>query len=421
MPFATGELRDRRLDRARELRAGLPVAESRALLLRGHAARDRPVLRATTRRRSLLQRHGGERAARRSSMPTAGSRLRGRPAFRPTGSRRTSRRPGSLALERAAAATRPQGSSAVPHHRPRRPDRPRRALRRRDVQAHPSNRADLPGPDYEAPGARATSGSRAGSSRALRRAAVRLAPVPERRELLPCAAPTTSTPICRSGGAWAHQRERREGIYMPCFSRRRRADHVLPAGGGAGSAGAVAARPRSGGDGGTIQTKRSGYEGLEYRPHALRGEGRRAPRRAGAAQRGDAGLSATPDREFGPWGLSFASDRWDLRRALVLEPARQAGHGLRDRGAPGPVRGPPDAPAALSRHLRRQERDDQRGHVRRALERGPRGLSALARRSGARSARDRPGRCVLREPGRERRAGGASRGRTSRRRPTTPT
>jgi hypothetical protein len=26
-----------------------------------------------------------------------------------------------------------------------------------------------------------------------------------------------------------------------------------------------------------------------------------------------------PDREFGPWGLSFASDRWDLRRALVLE------------------------------------------------------------------------------------------------------
>ena len=26
-----------------------------------------------------------------------------------------------------------------------------------------------------------------------------------------------------------------------------------------------------------------------------------------------------PDRQFGPWGLSFASDRWDLRRALVLE------------------------------------------------------------------------------------------------------
>jgi hypothetical protein len=26
-----------------------------------------------------------------------------------------------------------------------------------------------------------------------------------------------------------------------------------------------------------------------------------------------------PEREFGPWGLSFATDRWDLRRTLVLE------------------------------------------------------------------------------------------------------
>jgi hypothetical protein len=27
----------------------------------------------------------------------------------------------------------------------------------------------------------------------------------------------------------------------------------------------------------------------------------------------------TEDRDYGPWGLSFASDRWELRRALVLE------------------------------------------------------------------------------------------------------
>ena len=26
-----------------------------------------------------------------------------------------------------------------------------------------------------------------------------------------------------------------------------------------------------------------------------------------------------PQRDFGPWGLSFANDRWDLRRAVVLE------------------------------------------------------------------------------------------------------
>jgi hypothetical protein len=30
-------------------------------------------------------------------------------------------------------------------------------------------------------------------------------------------------------------------------------------------------------------------------------------------------IRSSPEREFGPWGLSFASDRWDLRRALVLE------------------------------------------------------------------------------------------------------
>jgi hypothetical protein len=35
----------------------------------------------------------------------------------------------------------------------------------------------------------------------------------------------------------------------------------------------------------------------------------------------------SPEREFGPWGLSFASDRWDLRRALVLELRRKEGIG----------------------------------------------------------------------------------------------
>jgi hypothetical protein len=35
----------------------------------------------------------------------------------------------------------------------------------------------------------------------------------------------------------------------------------------------------------------------------------------------------SPDREFGPWGLSFATDRWDLRRALVLELRRKQGVG----------------------------------------------------------------------------------------------
>jgi hypothetical protein len=35
----------------------------------------------------------------------------------------------------------------------------------------------------------------------------------------------------------------------------------------------------------------------------------------------------SPDREFGPFGLSLATDRWDLRRALVLELRRKQGVG----------------------------------------------------------------------------------------------
>ena len=31
------------------------------------------------------------------------------------------------------------------------------------------------------------------------------------------------------------------------------------------------------------------------------------------------GYPAEANRDFGPWGLSFADDTWDLRRALVLE------------------------------------------------------------------------------------------------------
>jgi hypothetical protein len=36
----------------------------------------------------------------------------------------------------------------------------------------------------------------------------------------------------------------------------------------------------------------------------------------------NAAYPTEPNRDFGPSGLSWASDRWDLRRALVLEGAR---------------------------------------------------------------------------------------------------
>jgi hypothetical protein len=83
-------------------------------------------------------------------------------------------------------------------------------------------------------------------------------------------------------------------------------------GGGVGAGGSPA-------QSGSITTKRSGFEGLELRPllyefQVLGVQDVLTPI--------DASTPAFPraaERDFGPWGLSFASDRWDLRRALVLE------------------------------------------------------------------------------------------------------
>lgn len=104
-----------------------------------------------------------------------------------------------------------------------------------------------------------------------------------------------------------------EGLYMPSFS----VGVVKPTtiGGFGGFDGAVGAG--AGGD--AITTKRSGFEGLEIRPllyewQVLGIQDVLTPINAATPSYPEA-----EDREFGPWGLSFASDRWDLRRALVLE------------------------------------------------------------------------------------------------------
>ena len=112
---------------------------------------------------------------------------------------------------------------------------------------------------------------------------------------------------------------RTEGIYMPSFAVSMAPTSVLPAGAGAGAGGQLGVVQAPADAGGTIQTKRSGFEGLEYRPllydvtvvglHDVL-----APINATTPSYPD-----NPDREFGPFGLSFASDRWDLRRALVLD------------------------------------------------------------------------------------------------------
>jgi hypothetical protein len=111
-----------------------------------------------------------------------------------------------------------------------------------------------------------------------------------------------------------------EGLYMPSFSVGVVQNQQLVVGGAGGMGGAgVAAAGGTASGGDTLQTKRSGFEGLETRPllYDYRVLGLRdilAPINAANPM-----YPSDDEREFGPWGLSFASDRWDLRRALVLE------------------------------------------------------------------------------------------------------
>ena len=312
------------------------------------------------------------------------------------------RRRAALALERAEPLPGRRLPRPLPHDRPGRQDRPRRALRGRDLQADHHDRADRPG--YEAPGAKDRIFVAGGlfTSRSTRASTHGASPAPPRcyrREPLRRSARVPAAVAARP----AHRRRAHRGA-STCrrFAVGMAPTQVLPARRDGRRRAAIGAIQVPGDAGGTIQTKRSGYEGLEFRPllydvKVLGLHDVLAPINASTPSYPD-----SPERDFGPLGLSFASDRWDLRRALVLELRTQGGRRLRDRAAPGALRGPPDAPAALRRDVRREERDDERGHVRRALERGPRGLSALARRPGARGARDRPGRRGLREPRRAR-------------------
>jgi len=117
---------------------------------------------------------------------------------------------------------------------------------------------------------------------------------------------------------------RTEGLYMPSFAVSMAPTSVLPLGGAGGAVGVIQVPADAGG---TIQTKRSGYEGLEFRPllYEVKVLGLHdvlAPLNAVTPSYPD-----HPDRDFGPWGLSFAGDRWDLRRALVLDLRKKQGVG----------------------------------------------------------------------------------------------
>ncbi len=109
-----------------------------------------------------------------------------------------------------------------------------------------------------------------------------------------------------------------EGVYMPSFSVGVvQASTIAGIGGGlnGGAAGGAAA----GGAASSITTKRSGFEVLETRPllYDYRYVGTKDVLTPINASRPS--YPEVKDRDFGPWGLSFATDRWDLRRAVVIE------------------------------------------------------------------------------------------------------
>jgi hypothetical protein len=112
-----------------------------------------------------------------------------------------------------------------------------------------------------------------------------------------------------------------EGLYMPTFSVGVVPSTQLAVGGGSAEAGGIAGGLAAGSEVGTIQTKRSGYEGLEFRPNLYGDQVKVVGLHDVLAPINLAKpvYPANPDRDFGPWGLSFADDRWDFRRALVLD------------------------------------------------------------------------------------------------------
>jgi hypothetical protein len=92
-------------------------------------------------------------------------------------------------------------------------------------------------------------------------------------------------------------------------------------GGGLGGGGSGAINPTAGQSIATSEHIRRGFVGLTLRPNAYawRYRGERAVLAPLNATR--PGYPRSPDRNFGPSGLSLASDSWDVRYAVVIEGA----------------------------------------------------------------------------------------------------
>lgn len=85
------------------------------------------------------------------------------------------------------------------------------------------------------------------------------------------------------------------------------------------------AEPREEGEEAEIDVVRSGFEGLEMRPILWNFRYAGQQDLLAPIDLVNPVWPEDADRDFGPSGLSFASDRWELRRALVLEAIRRAG------------------------------------------------------------------------------------------------
>lgn len=116
-----------------------------------------------------------------------------------------------------------------------------------------------------------------------------------------------------------------EGLYMPSFSVGVVKPTALSSAGGGFDGGATAGGVAS--IASSITTKRSGFEGLELRPLLYEIELIGVQDVLTPINARTPAYPTDPDREFGPWGLSFASDRWDLRRAVVIEGRHKAARG----------------------------------------------------------------------------------------------
>jgi hypothetical protein len=114
-----------------------------------------------------------------------------------------------------------------------------------------------------------------------------------------------------------------DGLFVPSFGVGSSASYqsVAPGAEEASSATGTANNAEST----QIAPKRSGFEGLELRPQfyefrVLGTQDVLAPLNSVKPA-----YPADRTRDFGPYGLSWASDRWDLRRALVLEASPREG------------------------------------------------------------------------------------------------